>query len=168
MIFNKTGEIYLEIIKENFTSLKTLAEKSFKQIGEKDFFYKPDGESNSIAIIIQHMSGNMVSRWTDFLTTDGEKPLRNRDNEFIDQKKSRLELMQDWEQGWKVLFDTINSLHKRDLLKTVYIRGEKHTVLKAINRQVSHYAYHVGQIVYIAKHLKTIEWDSLSIPKKRF
>lgn len=165
-MFNKTGDYYLEVIKENFTSLKSLAEKSFNQLEEKDFFYKPDSESNNIAIIVEHMSGNMISRWTDFLTTDGEKPLRNRDHEFEEQNKSRLELMQDWEKGWSTLFSTINNLSKKDLLKTVYIRGEKHLVIKAINRQVSHYAYHVGQIVYIAKHLKKIEWQTLSIPKK--
>lgn len=167
MFGNNTGKEYLKIIKENFSGQKALAEKAFAQLKERDFFYKPDSESNSIAIIIKHMSGNMLSRWTNFLTTDGEKPNRNRDNEFIDDNCSQLELMQNWERGWSALFNAINNLKTKDLLKKVYIRGEEHTVIRAINRQVSHYGYHVGQIVYIAKHLKTIEWQSLSIPKRK-
>lgn len=167
MFGNNTGKEYLKTVKEVFAGQKALAEKAFAQLKEKDFFYKPDSESNSIALIIKHMSGNMLSRWTDFLTTDGEKPNRNRDNEFIDDKCSQIELMQNWERGWSVLFNTLNDLSQKDLLKKVYIRGEEHTVIKAINRQVSHYAYHVGQMVYIAKHLRTIEWQSLSIPKRK-
>jgi hypothetical protein len=151
-----------------FKNYKTLAEKSFAQLNtDADFHYQPDAESNSIAVIIKHMSGNMVSRWTDFLTTDGEKPYRNRDNEFVDGKETRDELLQLWNNGWNVFLETLNSLTEEDVMKTVTIRGEGLTVTQALNRQTAHYAYHVGQIVFLAKHIKNSEWKSLSIPKNK-
>lgn len=158
---------YLENAIHEFTQIKTLGDKSFHQISDAEFYYQPDAESNSIAIIIQHMEGNMISRWTDFLTTDGEKPTRRRDEEFEAQSIGGAALIQQWETGWKVLFDTLNSLTASDLMKEVAIRGEKHTVIQAINRQLTHYAYHVGQIVYIAKHLRSLDWNTLSMPKNR-
>lgn len=151
-----------------FKNYKNLAEKSFEQLSTNaEFHYQPDNESNSIAIIIKHMNGNMVSRWTDFLTTDGEKPNRNRDNEFVDGKETRDELLQLWNNGWKVFLDTLNLLTEDDVMKTITIRGEKLTVIQAINRQTAHYAYHVGQIVFLAKHIKNSHWQSLSIPKNK-
>jgi hypothetical protein len=151
-----------------FKNYKTLAEKSFAQLNnDKNFHYQPDSESNSIAIIIKHMSGNMISRWTDFLTTDGEKPSRNRDSEFIDNSETREQLLQIWEKGWNVFFNTLNSLTENDLLNPVTIRGEALTVFQALNRQTAHYAYHIGQIVFLAKHIKNAEWKSLSIPKNK-
>jgi hypothetical protein len=149
-----------------FKNYKSMGEKSFEQLSkDADFHFKIDGESNSIAIIIQHMSGNMISRWTEFLTADGEKDYRNRDGEFEDSKKSRQELIKIWEDGWNVLFNTLNILSENDLLKMITIRNESLTVFQALNRQVAHYSYHVGQIVFIAKHIRASEWKSLSIPK---
>jgi hypothetical protein len=151
-----------------FKNYKSLAEKSFAQLNDdKAFHYQPDPESNSIAIIIKHMSGNMISRWTDFLTTDGEKQDRNRDSEFIDGSESPEQLMRLWDRGWNVLFNTLNSLTEKDVMKTVTIRGEGLTVMQALNRQIAHYAYHIGQIVFLAKHIKSTEWKSLSIPKNK-
>lgn len=151
-----------------FKNYKSLAEKSFEQLNNnEEFHYSPDSESNSIAVIIKHMSGNMISRWTDFLTTDGEKPTRNRDGEFLEGKESKEELMAIWEKGWTVFFDTLNSLKGNDLLKIVTIRGEGLTVMQALNRQTAHYSYHVGQIVFLAKHIKNNDWKSLSIPKNK-
>ncbi len=151
-----------------FKNYKTLAEKSFVQLSEdKDFHYTPDSESNSIAVIIKHLSGNMISRWTDFLTTDGEKPSRNRDSEFVDDTIIREQLMKLWDTGWKIFLDTFYSLNENDLMKFITIRGEKLTVTQALNRQTAHYAYHIGQIVFIAKHIKNSEWKSLSIPKNK-
>src|SRR5699024_3580109 len=120
--------------------------------------------SNSIAVIVKHMSGNMISRWTDFLITDGEKPNRRRDEEFLDTLKSKAEIISAWEKGWAVLFKAIGALDENDLLKSITIRGEKHTVIDAIERQLAHYAYHVGQIVYIGKEIKNENWESLCIP----
>jgi hypothetical protein len=151
-----------------FNNYRNLAERSFAQLkNESDFHYQPDSESNSIAVIMKHMAGNMISRWTNFLTTDGEKPDRNRDAEFIDQNESREQLMDQWNKGWKVFMDTLHSLKEDDLLKTVTIRGEGLTVLQALNRQTAHYAYHVGQIVFLAKHIRNANWESLSIPKNK-
>jgi len=151
-----------------FKNYKTLAEKSFAQLSsDADFHYAPDSESNSIAVIIKHMSGNMISRWTDFLTTDGEKPTRNRDAEFVEKKESKEQLITAWDKGYEVFFNTLNSLTTADLMKTVTIRGEGLTVMQAITRQTAHYSYHVGQIVFLAKHIKTSNWNSLSIPKNK-
>lgn len=144
---------------------KELGDKTFEQLGVKDFHYQFNEESNSIAIIIQHMAGNMLSRWTNFLTEDGEKTWRQRDEEFAVHEYSREQLMGLWEKGWKCFLDTLASLKEEDLLKTVTIRQESLTVTDAINRQLAHYPYHIGQIAYIGRMLKGPEWKSLSIPK---
>lgn len=151
-----------------FKNYKTLAEKSFAQLSsDADFHYAPDAESNSIAVIIKHMSGNMISRWTDFLTTDGEKPTRNRDAEFVEGTESKEQLVAAWDKGYEVFFNTLNSLTPNDLMKTVTIRGEGLTVMQALTRQTAHYSYHAGQIVFLAKHIKNSNWNSLSIPKNK-
>ncbi len=165
---NSLARHYLDNSIKEFKKLKDLGDKSFSQIKDEDFFWSPDEESNSIAIIVRHLSGNMISRWTDFLTTDGEKESRKRDEEF-----ERLfytdkdDVLSRWEKGWVFLFNSLQSLNENDLLKEVRIRNEPHTVVEAINRQLTHYAYHVGQIVYIAKHLDGEMWKSLSIPWKK-
>lgn len=156
---------YLRVVMERFKSIKTLGDKTIEQLSEKDIHWTYNQESNSIAVIVKHLSGNMISRWTDLLTSDGEKENRNRDEEFIDDISSKSELMRVWEKGWNVLIDTLTGLKEEDLLKTIKIRGEKHFVLEAIERQMTHYAYHVGQIVYIGKQLKDSEWKTLSIPR---
>ena len=156
-------------IDEAFRSLrghKRLADGAIAQLSEEQFFAAPDLESNSVAIIMKHLAGNMRSRFTDFLTSDGEKPDRNRDREFLMHNDAkREEVLTSWEQNWQLVFETLNTLHPEDLERTVTIRGEPHSVLQAINRQVAHYAYHVGQIVFLAKHLKGAEWETLSVPK---
>jgi Protein of unknown function (DUF1572) len=162
------GQHYLENTIGVFMNYKKLAENSFIQLNlESDFHHQPDSESNSIAVIIKHLSGNMISRWTDFLTTDGEKVFRNRDAEFIDEKETKEQLLKLWDKGWAVFLETLYSLNETDLLKTVTIRGESLTVMQALNRQTAHYAYHIGQIVFLAKHIKNTEWKSLSIPKNK-
>ena len=159
------GNEYLKVVQERFTSVKSLGEKTISQLSEEDIHWRFNEASNSVAVIVKHVSGNMVSRWTDFLTTDGEKANRNRDQEFENDISSKQELMTIWEKGWNVLFAALNELSEQDLLKTIYIRGERHTVLDAIERQMAHYAYHIGQIVFIGKQLKGDAWESLSIPK---
>lgn len=157
---------FLESAHDEFRRYKRLGEKAIEQVrDDAGLRWSPDPESNSIAIVVKHIAGNMISRWTDFLTTDGEKPTRNRDFEFVDDLSSRAELLDVWERGWKCLFEALAPLTEADLQRTVYIRGEAHTVLQAINRQIGHYAYHVGQIVWIAKHLQSGSWNSLSIPR---
>jgi len=159
---------YLEEARRSLRGYKRLAEGAFAQMGDVEFFFQLDPEANSVAIIIKHMSGNMHSRFTDFLTSDGEKPSRNRDQEFIlDPQKhpTRAELLASWEAGWQLVFDALAPLEAEQLAHIVTIRGEPHTVLQAIHRQVAHYAYHVGQIVLIAKHLRGERWKSLSVPK---
>lgn len=151
-----------------FRYYKKLAERAMAQCSDENLFAVIDPESNSIAIIVKHMAGNMRSRWMDFLTTDGEKPDRNRDTEFEDPPKTRAALMELWERGWKYLFDALEPLTDADMGRTVTIRTEPHSVMQAINRQVAHYAHHVGQIVFLAKHLTaeaTGKWDSLSVPR---
>jgi hypothetical protein len=150
-----------------FRNHKTLAEKAMAQVADEQLFVPLDGEANSIAITVKHMAGNMRSRWTDFLTTDGEKPDRNRDSEFEEPPATREALMQMWENGWAYLFRALESLSDIDLGRTVIIRGEKHSVMQAINRQIAHKAYHVGQIVLLAKHFAGGRWQSLTIPKRR-
>ncbi|MDQ0971420.1 hypothetical protein QFZ31_001298 [Neobacillus niacini] len=159
------GNEYLRIVIEKFKSVKSLGDKTINQLSEEEIHWTYNNESNSVAIIVRHLSGNMVSRWTDFLTSDGEKEYRNRDQEFIDDISSKSELISVWEKGWKVLIATLTSLSEQDLLKNIYIRGEGHLVIEAIERQMAHYAYHIGQIVYIGKQLKDSNWKSLSIPK---
>lgn len=148
-----------------FHSSKSLADRTFAQLSFEELTWSPNEESNSIAIIVKHMSGNMISRWTDFLTTDGEKPWRNRDTEFDANYMNKEELLQSWEKGWSVLFDTLEYLDGGDLLKTITIRGENHSVIQAIHRQISHYSTHIGQIVYIGKQIKNNNWQTLSIPR---
>src|SRR5438132_12862477 len=162
------GQHYLEDALYTFRYYKGLAERAFAQISDEDFFRTIDEESNSIAINIKHMAGNMLSRWTDFLTTDGEKPERNRDMEFVMlPETTKEEMLAYWEKGWKVKLEAIESLTPDDLMRTVAIRGQNHTVVQAIDRQMTHYAYHVGQIVYLAKHFKSSHWQSLSVPKNK-
>jgi len=158
---------YLESIKKQFLYYKTIGEKAIDQLEEPKLFISFNDDSNSIANIVQHLSGNMLSRWTDFLITDGEKENRNRDAEFEATLKTKTELLESWNQGWNCLFMAINSLNTEQLSTIIYIRNEGHTVLEAINRQLAHYPYHIGQIVYIAKMLKQTEWTSLSIPKNK-
>ena len=151
-----------------FRYYKKLAERAMAQCTDENLFAVIDAESNSIAIIVKHMAGNMRSRWMDFLTSDGEKPDRNRDTEFEDAPKTRAALMELWERGWKYVFDALEPLTDADLGRSVTIRTEPHSVMQAINRQVAHYAHHVGQIVFLAKHLTakaTGKWDSLSVPR---
>ena len=159
------GNEYLKIVQERFESVKSLGDNTISQLSEEDIHWKLNEASNSIAIIAKHLSGNMISRWSDFLTSDGEKYSRNRDQEFEDDIPSKQEMITIWEKGWNTLLDTLNGLENQDLLKNITIRGEKHTVLEAIERQMAHYAYHVGQIVYIGKQLKDGNWETLSIPK---
>jgi uncharacterized damage-inducible protein DinB len=158
---------YLASVTKIFLQYKALAEKSIAQIDPDQLFVEPNEDSNSIGILVKHMAGNMISRWTDFFTSDGEKPNRDRDSEFENDIKDKEMLMKRWEQGWNVFLDTLTSIKPEDLGRTIYIRGEAHTALEAINRQMAHYSYHVGQIVYVAKMLKETEWNSLSIPKKK-
>ena len=159
---------YLDDALQTFRDNKKLAERAFTQVSDEDFFATIDSESNSIAVNIKHMAGNMISRWTDFLTTDGEKPERNRDIEFVILPgTTKDEMIAYWEKGWRCVFDAIEPLGPEDLLRTVLIRGENHTVVQAINRQIAHYAYHTGQIVYLAKHFKSSEWQNLSVPRNK-
>ena len=164
---SQIAQHYLHVVNEKFVELKKMGERTFEQLEDDEWNWSYNADSNSIAVIVKHMSGNMISRWTDFLTTDGEKDDRNRDGEFEDSITSREMLLDVWNQGWKVFLDTLQSLTVDDLTKTVTIRQQPHTVMEAIERQVSHYAYHVGQIVYAAKQLKSEEWITLSIPRKK-
>ncbi|HET6862272.1 MAG TPA: DUF1572 family protein [Pyrinomonadaceae bacterium] len=150
-----------------FRSYKKMVDNAIIQVNDDELFATIDEESNSIAIVMKHLAGNMLSRWTDFLTTDGEKPTRNRDMEFVLESKNKGELLDYWERGWRCVFDALEPLQLEDFEKTVTIRGEEHTIVKAINRQLSHYAYHIGQIVFLAKHFRSSEWKSLSIPKNK-
>jgi len=162
------GQHYLDDALRRFRDYKKLAERAFAQISDEDFFRTLDEESNSIAINMKHMAGNMISRWTDFLTTDGEKPERNRDLEFVMlPETSKDDMLAYWERGWQCVFDAVEPLKPEDLMRTIRVRGQDHTVVQAINRQLAHYAYHVGQIVFLAKHFKSSEWQSLSVPKNR-
>jgi len=144
---------------------KRLGERAMEQAPDPGLFATLDAESNSIAIVVKHMHGNMRSRWTDFLSSDGEKPDRNRDTEFEAPPKSRAELMALWEAGWKLIFDALAPLTEGDLNRTVYIRTEAHSVMQAINRQLAHYAYHTGQIVHLAKHFAGSNWKALTVPR---
>jgi hypothetical protein len=159
---------YLKDVTELFGYYKKLGDRAMAQCPDEDLFAALDAESNSIAIIVKHLTGNMRSRWTDFLTADGEKPDRNRDTEFEQPPGTRAELLKLWERGWEYLFDALAPLKESDMALQVAIRTEPHLVMQAINRQIAHYAYHVGQIVFLAKHLtteKTGKWDSLSVPR---
>ena len=162
------GQHYLDDALRTFRDYKKLAERAFAQISDEDFFRTIDEESNSIAVNMKHLAGNMLSRWTDFLTTDGEKPNRDRDMEFVMLPgTTKDDMLAYWEKGWKCVFDAVDPLQPEDLMRTVKIRSQDHTVVQAINRQLTHYAYHVGQIVYLAKHFKSSHWQSLSVPKNK-
>ncbi len=156
---------YLDSVRKQFEYYKMLGDKTFLQVQDDKLFWKYNDDSNSIATIVKHLWGNMLSRWTDFLTTDGEKEFRNRDAEFENDIKSKDELLAKWNEGWICLFDTINSLTTDDLDKIIYIRNQGHTVIEAINRQLAHYPYHIGQIVFLGKMLAENGWTSLSISK---
>ena len=156
---------YLDSVKNQFEYYKMLGDKTFAQLPEDKLFWQYNDESNSIAIIVNHLSGNMLSRWTDFLTSDGEKEWRNRDQEFENSIKTKDELLQKWNDGWTCFFNTLKTLKEDDLSTIIYIRNQGHTVLEAINRQLAHYPYHVGQIVFIGKMICNQKWTSLSIPK---
>jgi hypothetical protein len=164
--YGSLGEHCLSDALVSFRGLKKLGERAIAQLTDEELLRVPDEESNSVAVIVKHLAGNMRSRWTDFLSTDGEKPDRNRDSEFVaDAELTRAELLDRWERGWAQLFAALEPLRADDLLRTVMIRGEPHSVLQAINRQLTHYASHVGQIVYLAKHWKAKDWESLSVPR---
>jgi uncharacterized damage-inducible protein DinB len=150
-----------------FHYYKKLGERAIAQCPDDALFTTLDADSNSIAIIVKHVAGNMRSRWTDFLTTDGEKPDRNRDTEFEDAPKTRAALMELWERGWKHVFDALQPLREEDLARQVTIRAEPHSVIQAVNRQIAHYSYHVGQIVYLARHFAGSQWKTLTVPKKK-
>lgn len=160
---------YLTDSIELFRYYKKLGDRAMEQCPDGGLFATPDKESNSIAIIVKHMAGNMRSRWTDFLTSDGEKPDRKRDSEFEDAPNTRAELIALWERGWTILFDALEAMTDADLTRTVMIRTEPHSVTQAINRQIAHYSYHVGQIVFLARHFaaQSGEWKSLTIPRKQ-
>ena len=159
---------YLEDSIASLRAYKKLADKALAQLNESEFFITLDEEANSIAVIMKHMAGNMFSRWTDFLTSDGEKPDRNRDGEFvIEPKTGKEDVLAYWETGWQRVFEALEPLRADDLGRKVMIRGEEHTVIQAINRQLMHYANHIGQIVFLAKHFRSAEWTSLSIPRNR-
>lgn len=161
------NENYLKDAIESFRSYKNLAEKALAQTGDEEFFRVIDAEANSIAVIVKHLAGNLRSRWTLFLTTDGEKPDRHRDAEFELTAETRGDLMLFWENGWRALFDSLESLGAEDLEKTVLIRGEEFTVHKAVSRALAHAAYHIGQIALLAKHYRSSDWQTLSIPKNK-
>jgi hypothetical protein len=170
----ETNASYLESAKKLFLYYKTLGEKAMAQLEPGQLFVAANEDTNSIAVIVKHVSGNMLSRWTDFLTSDGEKAWRNRDaefeeasGEFVDVNDAKKALFETWEKGWKCLFDALDGLTPENMSDIVYIRNEGHTVMEAINRQLAHYPYHVGQIIFYAKMLKSGEWDSLSIPKNK-
>lgn len=156
---------FLESVKKQFAYYKLLGEKTFDQVSDEQLFWQVNPESNSIATIVKHLNGNMLSRWTDFLTTDGEKEWRKREEEFDNDIQSRSALLAKWNEGWDCLFNAINPLSESDLTKEIYIRNQGHTVMEAINRQLAHYPYHIGQIVFIGKMLMNNKWTSLSIPR---
>jgi len=160
------GKHYLENSIGEFRLLKKQGERAMEQLADEQFFVTLDAESNSVAVIVKHLAGNMRSRWVDFLTSDGEKTDRFRDQEFIlDANTSQEQVMAWWEQGWQHVFTALEPLQPEDALRSVIIRQEPHTVVQAINRQLTHYATHVGQIVFLAKHLKSAEWKTLSVPR---
>jgi uncharacterized damage-inducible protein DinB len=158
---------YIEDSISLFRYYKKLAEGAMDQVTDAQLFEALDEEMNSIAIIAKHMAGNMRSRWTDFLTSDGEKPNRNRDSEFVEPPTTRAELLKMWNEGWERVFKALEPLTDWDLERKITIRGESHSVMQAINRQIAHYAYHVGQIVFLAKHFKGSDWKSLSVPMNK-
>lgn len=164
---HKFSTSYIEDSIALFQHYKKLAEGAMAQLNDEQLFVALDEEMNSIAIIVKHMAGNMRSRWTNFLSSDGEKPDRARDSEFVAPPATRPEVMKMWNDGWTCVFDALKPLNEPDLLRTVTIRGEPHSVMQAISRQVAHYPYHVGQIIFLAKHFKGKDWNSLSVPRNK-
>jgi len=159
---------YYEDAVASLKNYKKLADKAIAQLKDDEFFVALDDEANSVAVIMKHMAGNMFSRWTDFLTSDGEKTDRNRDLEFVIEASTTKDAVLDyWERGWACVFAAIEPLKLEDFEKTVMIRGEPHTIVMAINRQLTHYSYHIGQIVFLAKHFRSSQWNSLSIPRNK-
>ncbi len=158
-------ENYLKSVKDQFAYYKQLGEKTFTQLDDQDLFWRPDPAGNSIAVIVNHLWGNMLSRWTDFLTSDGEKEWRQRDLEFEEVIKTREELMEKWEEGWACVFNALDSVNKENFDTKVFIRNEPHTIVEAVNRQLAHYASHVGQILFIGKMALGENWKSPTIPK---
>lgn len=156
---------YLHSITKQFEYYKSLGERTIDQLNEEDLFWQFTEESNSIAIIVNHLWGNMMSRWTDFLTSDGEKEWRNRDLEFESVIQTKEELLNKWNEGWKCVFDALSSVNKENFSKEIYIRNQSHSITEAINRQFAHYSYHIGQIVFIGRMIKGAAWKSLTIPK---
>lgn len=159
------ASIYLETAIKRCKEYKALGDKTFAQLSEEEVHQQPNEASNSIAVIIQHLHGNMLSRWTNFLTEDGEKEWRKRDDEFEVHNYSKTQLVALWEEGWKVFLNTLETLKEDDLTKTIIIRSQPLIVIDAINRQLAHYSYHVGQIVYVGRWIRKDQWKSLSIPK---
>ena len=157
--------LYIDSIKKRFLYYKNLGDKTFEQLTDEQIFWQYNEESNSIATIVKHVSGNMISRWTNFLTEDGEKPWRNRDSEFSNSLKNKTDVIELWENGWRIFLDALSEINEQNLESTIYIRGEAHSVLDAVNRQLAHYPYHIGQMVYIAKMLKNNDWKTLSIAR---
>ena len=163
---SQLGAHFLEDALKMFRNQKRLGGRAMGQLADDDVFRAIDAEANSVAVIVKHLAGNMRSRWTDFLTADGEKPTRDRDSEFVlDEGTTRAEVLRWWEDGWGVVFAAVEPLRPEDLMRTVSIRGEPHTVVEAVNRQIAHYAQHVGQIIFLAKHLRSSEWQTLSIAR---
>jgi len=158
---------YLESVKKQFLYYKTLGEKAMDQLEPHQLFEQADPDTNSIAVIVKHLSGNMLSRWTDFLTTDGEKEWRQRDAEFENDLLSKEAVLDYWDKGWQCFNDALDALQPEQLSEIIYIRNEGHTIVEAINRQLAHYPYHIGQIVFYAKQLKQAEWNTLSIAKNK-
>lgn len=158
---------FLKTIIRQAEKYKELGDKTIARLNEEEMHYQPNEESNNVVILMKHISGNMISRSTDFLTTNGEKPDRNRDGEFEDYKETKEELLEKWDRGWQIFLDTLRSLKAEDLLKTVEVGERKFSVVKAIVVQINHYTYHIGQMIYIAKKLKGAAWETLSIPKKK-
>ena len=156
---------YLPSVLKQFEYNKSLGDKTFKQLTKEQLFWQHNEESNSVATIVKHISGNMLSRWTNFLTEDGEKPWRNRDDEFVNTYSSKEEMIADWEKGWQCLFENLNKITDKNSNTIVYIRNEGHTIAEAINRQLCHYSYHIGQIIVIGKMAKNTDWNTLSIAK---
>lgn len=161
------NENYMDSVKQQFLYYKSLGEKAMAQLKPEELFMQPNEDCNSIAMIVQHLAGNMLSRWSNFLTSDGEKEWRNRDAEFETVLKTKEELMQKWDEGWACLMNAINGINPAQLDNIILIRNEPHTVVQAINRQLAHYPYHVGQMVFFAKQLKGNSFENLSIPKNK-
>lgn len=164
---HKFSTSYIEDSIALFQHYKKLGEGAMAQVSDEQLFIALDEEMNSIAIIVKHMAGNMRSRWTNFLTSDGEKPDRDRDSEFVAPPATRSEVMKMWNDGWTYVFDALKALNEADLVGTVTIRGEPHSVMQAINRQIAHYPYHIGQMVFLAKHFQGSDWKSLTVPRNK-